>query len=154
MHDPDSALGKLKTAIAAEYDARSEPTQQEMIEWLLGDRSDLVRNALRQLVHETFISRLDDAATEDFLEANPDLREREPPMRLLADSLDFKLWFLFGLPGRTLIECAKANELLVQLRFAELEASREMMAEHINELADETIRGPEEDFGKDEHHEP
>jgi hypothetical protein len=122
MKDPDSALGKLRAAIAAECDSRGEATDDEIIERLLGNRRDLVRDALRQLVRESFIERLDEARTVEFLDANPELREREPHMRLLADSLDFKLWFLFGLPGKTLVECAKVNELLVQLRFAELEA--------------------------------
>ena len=149
MHDPDSAHGKLKAAIAAECDSRGAPTQDEIIEWLLGARSDLVRDALRQLARETLIERLDAARTDDFLEANPELREREPSMRLLAEDLGFKVWFLFGLQGKTLIECARANELLGKLRLEELKARREMMAGQINGWADETIRGLEADFGKE-----
>jgi hypothetical protein len=143
MHDD----GELKAAIAAECDVRGEPTQDEIVEWLLGARSGLVRDALGRLVRETLLARLDDAKTEELLTANPELREREREMRLLAEDLGFKVWFLFGLDGGTLIQCAAANQLLAGLRLAELEARRAMMAGQINEWAEETIRGLEADFG-------
>src|SRR5215471_10586325 len=133
MIDEHERLDALRALIAAECKARFAKDHDlglaEVAEWLVRRRRPAVIAALTELVDEVIEQLNDDGRAESVLHARPELREREPAMRLTSETLGVPLWHLLEVDEETTAGCVLAAELVERLRMEESAAVLEA-AEH------------------------
>lgn len=131
MIDWNEKLDALRAIIAAECEARlasdHQCGQEEVAEWLVRRHRPAVIAALADLVGQVIEQLNDDARVERVLRFRPELREREPAMRLISKTLGVGCWHLLEQDDQTTAGCVLASEFIHSLREEEIEATLEAM---------------------------
>lgn len=145
-------LIRLRSAISGECELRMNRDGRlcthEVAVWIIRHKRKLALSGLADLVCQVMDRTKDEDMARRLLKRRPELREHEPEMRQISETLGVPLWYLLELPDEKARQAYGAACLIHELRAAEARAAIEAM-QHLEELLRPALDGhPERTAGE------